>query len=167
MYQTPFSPGYSGLFRRTETHSSLKGKVNNMKIHKKGLSLAREWNETQSPVSKGQKTHSGTQINRIRESIQPNLQIATCKTNASWDVTRYKSGLAWIIIKASRLSLAREWNETQSPVSKGQKTHSGTQINRIRESIQPNLQIATCKTNASWDVTRYKSGLAWIIIKAS
>lgn len=68
-------------------------------IATKGLALAREWSEAQTILNPGQNHVKATtqQLTRARESPQSILCISVCKTDAAWDSTRNKAGLAWII----------------------------------------------------------------------
>ncbi|KAF2536472.1 hypothetical protein F2Q68_00021938 [Brassica cretica] len=67
----------------------------------KGLVLAREWSEAHVCTPQGQKHHTIPQLNRVTGVPQPDIQISASKTDAAWDVSCYKVGLAWVLSRSS------------------------------------------------------------------
>ncbi|KAF3486343.1 hypothetical protein F2Q69_00053767 [Brassica cretica] len=61
----------------------------------KSIALAREWSEAQVSTAKSQKTYSPPQNDRLNELPHPN--IAVCMSDAAWEATRFRAGLAWVI----------------------------------------------------------------------
>ncbi|KAF2536469.1 hypothetical protein F2Q68_00021937 [Brassica cretica] len=67
----------------------------------KGLALAREWSEAHVCTPQGHKHHTIPQLNKVTGVPQPDLQISVSKTDAAWDASCYKVGLAWVLSGSS------------------------------------------------------------------
>lgn len=61
----------------------------------KGIRLAREWSSAQSPKIKGNKGLPRDHLHKTSRVRDPRTLI--CRTDASWDKSTGKAGLAWII----------------------------------------------------------------------
>ncbi|CAN6872258.1 unnamed protein product, partial [Brassica oleracea var. botrytis] len=80
----------------------------------KSIALAREWSEAQVSTAKSQKTYSPPLNDRLNELPYPN--IAVCMSDAAWEATRFRAGLAWVI-KGELTSEVRRGSSVQDFVN--------------------------------------------------
>lgn len=67
-------------------------------IATKGIRLAREWGLAQRPKEKGSKPLPGSVLHKAGQHADPQTPI--CRSDATWDKSSNKAGLAWIISEA-------------------------------------------------------------------
>lgn len=71
--------------------------ISHEEVATKGIRLAREWCAAQKPKEKGSKPSPGSVPHKANQHADP--QIPICRSDAAWDKSTKKAGLAWIITK--------------------------------------------------------------------
>ncbi|KAF2547276.1 hypothetical protein F2Q70_00019745 [Brassica cretica] len=84
-----------------------------------GIRLAREWNQAQKPMNLPKTPVNAPEGSSGGRATSRNLSdnsAITCTTDASWDATSKRAGLAWIFRENNR-SIATQGSEIQHSVS--------------------------------------------------
>ncbi|XP_018510447.2 uncharacterized protein LOC108869886 [Brassica rapa] len=84
-----------------------------------GIRLAREWNQAQEPKNSPKKSVSAPEVSidgRTTSRNHSGDSAIICTTDASWDATSKRAGLAWIF-KESNGTIATQGSEIQHSVS--------------------------------------------------
>ncbi|KAF2582971.1 hypothetical protein F2Q68_00003665 [Brassica cretica] len=75
-----------------------------------GIRLAREWGLAQRPKEKGSKPLPGSVLHKAGQHADPQTPI--CRSDATWDKSSNKAGLAWIISEAQN-NIKKQGSTTQ------------------------------------------------------